>query len=255
MARTLAPRSGSSDRPRRAARTAPRTASRDTAPAAPAAEERTPAPAPRAGRGGSGFSAWKKAVKQSGGDYNRFQVEEGEPRVVAFLDDGPFEITWVHWVPSATDDGRFVTVPRNCPTSRDDDADCPLCDRGIESKPVAYFNVVDLDEIGKVWLWEAGKDATGRIEKLFDELQGLPTGALELNDPDVYAVVSKEQQANKRYAYSVKRVKARDLDEDYALEPLAPEAREALAARRYDGSVIRFYAAEDLRKIADGLED
>lgn len=218
------------------------------------ADEGRPQPA-AGGRGGRGMSAWKKAAKASGGDFNRFEVEEGKTYLIAFLEDGPFEIVWVHWINGVTDDGRPRRIPRNCPTSRDEDAECPLCEMGIEAKPVAYFNIVDLDEPGKVYLWESGKDATGRVEKLYDELQGLASGALELNSEGVYAAVSKEKQKNQRFAYAVRRVKERDLEEDYGVEPMTAEQFEALESKLYDGKVIKFNTTEELRELAATLTD
>jgi hypothetical protein len=202
------------------------------------------------------MSVWKKAAKASGGgDFNRFDVAEGENYVIAFLEDGPFEVVWVHWCNGVSDDGRPRRIPRNCPTTKDEDAECPLCEQGIEAKPVAYFNVVNLDEPGKVYLWEAGKDAAGRVEKLYDELQGLASGALELNSEGVYAVVTKERQANKRFAYSVKRVKERDLDEDYGVEPLTADQFEALEPKLYKDSVIKYNTLGELKEFAATLTD
>lgn len=208
---------------------------------------------------GRGFGAWKKAAQQSGGsDFNDFTVEEGKKLVVAFLEDGPFAVVWVHWVPTTNDQGRSYNTPRNCPASKDDAAECALCDRGIESKPVAWFNVADLEDPSKVYLWKAGKDAAGRVEKLFDELQAVPAdrgGPLELNAPGVYAEVSKEKQKNGRFAYAVKRVKERDLDEDYALAPLQPDEVTALLGKLYDESAVRYSSGTDLKELADAVED
>lgn len=218
----------------------------------------TRATAGSGGRGGRGMSAWKSAAKASGSEFNRFEVEAGKDYVIAFLEDGPFEVVWVHWVNGVNDQGAPRRIPRNCPTTKDEDADCPLCDLGIEAKPVAYFNIVDLDEPGKVYLWEAGKDAAGRVEKLYDELQGVPEdrgGPLELNSPGVYAVVSKEKQKNQRFAYAVKRVKERDLDEDYSLEALSDEQFQALEPKLYTDSVIKYNTTEELRELAATLED
>lgn len=208
---------------------------------------------------GRGFSAWKKAA-QSGGssDYNDFSVEEGKKYVIAFPEDGPFAVVFIHWVPVANDKGGTYNTPRNCPTSKDDDAECPLCAREVESKPVAYFNVIDLDDPSKAYLWRAGIDATNQVEKLYDELQAVPAergGPLELNSPGVYAAVSKEKQKNGRFAYAVKRVKERDLDEDYDLDPLDPGAAEALAGALYDDSVVRYSSTDDLKELADSVED
>ena len=239
-----------------AARTARTTATRAT----PARGTATKAATSSGGaRGGRGMSAWKKAAKASASaDYNRLDVEAGTKYVVAFLEDGPFEVVWVHWASTATEDGRFVRVPRNCPKTKDEDAECPLCEKAIDCKPVAYFNVVDLDEPTKVYLWEAGKDAAGRIEKLYDELQAVPEdrgGPLELNSEGVYAVVSKEKQKNQRFAYSVGRIKERDLDEDYQLKPMTAEQFEALEPKLYDEKVIRYNTTAELREFADTLQD
>lgn len=211
-----------------------------------------------AGGGRGGMSVLKRAMKSSGGDFNRFTVDEGTKYVIAFLEDGPFEVVWVHWCKVKGDDGSIRPTPRNCPTTKDEDAECPLCEMGVEAKPVAYFNIMDLDQPSKVFLWEAGKDAAGRVEKLYDELQGVPAdrgGPLELNSEGVFAVVSKEKLANKRFAYAAKRVKERDLDEDYQLDAPAPEAYEALSEKLYTSEIVKYNTTEELREFAATLED
>lgn len=209
---------------------------------------------------GRGMNAWKNSKNdpkaKSGGDFNDFTVDADKKYIIAFLEDGPLDpIVWVHWVPTTGERGSYNT-PRNCPTSADEDAECPLCVRGIEAKPVAYFNVVDLDEPGKVYLWKASKDPAGRIEELFDELQALPSGALELNSEGVYAVVSKAKQKNGRFAYKVARVKERDLGDDYGLAPLTDEQFQALEEKLYTAeNAIRYSDVKDLKELADAVED
>lgn len=210
------------------------------------------------GRGGRGFGAWKKAVKDSGKEYNNFQVPADQVKVIAFMEAENFDFVFRHWVPTVTDDGRTIRVPRNCIEDPDKEVRCPLCDVGDEPKPVALFNIVDLDEPGKVQLWEAGKEVMKRVEKLFTTLQDIPEdrgGPLALNSPGVYAAVSREKKSNGYWEYTVDRVKERDLDEDHGLDPLTEDQLEAALGRLNDSSVLKFNTVEELRELADSLED
>jgi hypothetical protein len=209
---------------------------------------------------GHGFGKFKSVVKStSGGEFNDFEVEEGKRYLIAFMEDGPFDVIAVHWVPTFSDEGRPYNTPRNCPKSRDDEAECPLCDVELERKPVAYFNVVDLDEPAKVALWKATKDPASQVEKLWQELQELASGPLELNSEGVYAVVYKARKGGKKnapFVYTVTRVKERDLAEDHGKKPIPNEAFEALESRLYTSEkVIKYSDLDELRDLAATAED
>lgn len=209
---------------------------------------------------GHGFGKFKSVVKStSGGEFNDFEVEEGKRYVIAFMEDGPFDVIAVHWVPTFGDDGHPYNTPRNCPKSQDDEAECPLCDIEADRKPVAYFNIVDLDDPTRVALWKATKDPASQVEKLWQELQELASGPLELNSEGVYAVVSKARKGGKKnapFVYTVTRVKERDLAEDHGKKPIPNEAFEALEAKLYTAEkVIKYSDLAELRDLAANAQD
>lgn len=206
-----------------------------------------------------GFGAAKQATRPSAGSTSEilFRVPENVIKVVAFVEPENYDFLYRHWIPGVTDDGRPVKIPRNCILDVSDDG-CPLCDVGDEPKAVALFNVIDLDTPSKVLLWEASPEPYKRIEELYEELQAIPEdrgGPLELNSPGVYAAVSRRKKTNGYWEYTVKRVKARDLDEDYGLDPLDDDVLEAARANLHKSEDIPFNTHEELRDLAASLND
>ena len=221
------------------------------------ADEGTGKSSGRASKGG--FNAYKREVKQT--DFGTFRVppspgKDGKTvfKVIAFLEEENFDLIHRHWVPNDAGTGN---VPRNCIADFSDDPDdvyCPLCKLADDAKPVALFNVVDLDEPAKAQLWEAGPEIMRRVEKLYNELQEIPEakgGPLSLNSDGVYAAVSREKAKSGRWEYTVKRVKARDLDEDFGLDPLSDDVDYKL----FTIDDIKFNSEEELRELAATLED
>lgn len=209
---------------------------------------------------GQGFSKYKNVVKAtSSGDFNDFTVEEGTRYFIAFLEDGPFDVIAVHWVPTFNDKGQPVNVPRNCPKSQAEDAECPLCDIEVDRKLTAYFNVVDVKDPGKVALWKATTDPAGQVNKLWEELHALASGPLELNSEGEYAVVSKARKGGKKgapFEYTVTRVKERDLVEDHGLTPVSNEQFEILDGKIYTSEkVIKYNTREELQALASTASD
>jgi hypothetical protein len=197
-----------------------------------------------------GFNTYKKEVKTK--DFGTFRVPADQVKVIAFLEEENFDLIYRHWVP-----GENGNVPRNCIADSDDDSSgCPLCKLGDEAKPVALFNVVDLDEPAKAQMWEAGPEIMRRVEKLYAELQEIPEakgGPLSLNSPGVYAAVSREKAKSGRWEYTVKRVKARDLDEDFGLDPIDDDVLAGMKLFTIDD--IKFNTVEELRELAATLSD
>lgn len=208
-----------------------------------------------------GFGTYKREVKQT--DFGTFRVppspdSKGKTafKVIAFLEEENFDLIYRHWVPNDAGTGN---VPRNCIADfgeDENDVHCPLCKLADEAKPVALFNVVDLDSPAKAQLWEAGPEIMRRVEKLYAELQEIPEnkgGPLSLNSPGVYAAVSREKAKSGRWEYTVKRVKARDLDEDFGLDPIDDDVLAEMKLFTIDD--IKFNSEEELAELAATLAD
>lgn len=211
-----------------------------------------------------GFNAYKKRaqeVKGASGTDGLFQVPYDVTKVIAFLEAENFDFVDRHWVDTVTDEGKAITVPRNCIAS--DDVTCPLCGVGLEAKPLALFNVVDLDDPGHVLIWEASSGIFEAIEELANELVSIPEdrgGPLDLCSPGVYAKVSKKKSETKSgkggfTKYTVARVKERDLDEDHALTPPTEAQFEAMLAHLKTSDDLKFSTREELAELAVKLED
>lgn len=249
---------GSRDTPSRPARnTAAKSESNTRSFRQGAAEGSKAKPAGKGRTAGRGFGAWNEKVKESK-DFSTFQVPADATKVVVFLEPENYDMVFRHWVPTVTDDGRSIRVPRNCIEDPDSAVRCPLCDVGDEPKPVALFNVIDLDAPDKVQLWEAGKEVMKRIESLYGTLQEIPEdrgGPLELNSDGVYASVKREKKSNGYWEYTILRVKERDLDEDHGLDPITPEQVEAALENLNTSEDIKFNTVDELRELAAKLED
>lgn len=224
----------------------------------------TPAVTPRPRTAARGFNAMKDRVKETAKskDFGTFTVDYDKKYVVAFMENVNFDVVGRHWVDTTNDEGRPITVPRNC-IAELSDAGCPLCGVGIEVKPLALFNIVDLDDRKKVQLWEVSSGIFDKIVELSGELASIPEdrgGPLELNSPGVYAVISKKKKETKSgkggfTEYTITRVKERDLDEDYALDKLSDEEYEALVEKIHTPESIQFNTVEELRDLASKRTD
>jgi hypothetical protein len=214
---------------------------------------------------GRGFNAFKQAAKESAPktDFGTFTVPYDEVKVVVFLEPDNYTTVWRHWVPTVLDDGRKVDVPRNCIDDEKNDVRCPLCSRGDIPKPVAFFNIVDLDEPGKVQVWEASAGIFGKIDELADTLKAIPEdrgGPLALNSEGIYAAVSKKKKETKTgkggfTEYTVLRVKERDLDEDHGLDPLDADQIEELLEHLFTEEDVQYNTVEELRDLVAKIPD
>ena len=213
---------------------------------------------------GRGFSAFKQRAKESGKkDSNLFTVDYNKKYVIAFLEPENYDTVGRHWVTIVGDDGTAREVPRNCIADPENDVTCPLCGIGMDPKPIALFNVIDLDQPDKVLVWEVSSGIFDKIDDLATELAEIPEdkgGPLELNSDGVYAVVSKKKKETKSgkggvTEYTVARVKERDLDDDHSLDPLTAEQFEAALAKLNTSDQIKFNTYEELAEIAAAQGD
>lgn len=195
------------------------------------------------GRGREGLRQHRETHKS--GDFpDRFKVGDNEV-LVKFLNDD-FVITYYeHWIEEFKGEKRqmsFVCLGD----------DCPLCDIGDDPKFYALINVVDLSNPRKpaLKLWYATPNPGGLVE---DEMDSLEERDKTIDDPGFYYVVSKKKQRNNFFAYSIKQVKARDLEEDGYGEPLDKTELQDFADKAWGEDVVRINTRRDLKEIADEL--
>jgi hypothetical protein len=197
-----------------------------------------------------GFSGYNKTVDTL--NKVTFQVKDNS-EVIAFLEDENFFYELRHWVKFIGDDGKPATRAEWCLGEDEDTGDslCPLCDIGDTPKPVAFFNVVDLANPGKVLVWEASADPTKAIQKEFNKLA---KRGKHLNDNGVYWVVSREQGRNGYWTYSIDML----LEEDLALEwkslkPLTEAQRASLLHRAYTETYVEYKDRKEIQDFVDTL--
>lgn len=199
--------------------------------------EKVSSSGPRAGIGKGGWAGYKAAKAERTEKYPRFEVDKTGRKIFRFAEAEPFAFIYRHWV-----DKR----PYTCPGES-----CPLCEAGDRAKPVVFYNVIDLaDSTMKVW--EMSSDPTRRVQAHYDELAELEK---TLDDPGFYFVVSKQQKDRSAWEYTVVRVKTRDLDEDYRVEPLTDAEIAAAMENLHDDSIIWVSSREDLISAVEKLED
>lgn len=209
----------------------------------------------------AGFSGFKEAARKSVRSEKPgvFQVPYDTRKFIVFLEPENFDAVDQHWIDITTGTGRTVQVPRNCIANPAEGVQCPLCGIGHEPRTVALFNVVDLDDPGMVKIWEVSRGIFDKIVELAEELASIPEdrgGPLDLNSPGVYVSVSKKKKetASGRGGfteYTLSRVKARDLEEDYGRRPLSPDEIDGLMETRYTSEDIEFPTESDLRQLTD----
>ena len=207
------------------------------------------------GRGREGLRKHRETHK-SGSYPDKFKVDAGAEVLVKFLDDDFIVTYYEHWIQEFQGDKRqmsFVCLgPANPEKGVKDD--CPLCAIGDEPKFYALINVVDLSNPRKpeLKLWYATPNPGGLIE---DEMDSLEAKDKVINDPNLYYVASKKKERNNFFSYSLKCVKARDLEEDGYGEPLDEIELAEFEEKAWDEEVVRLNTRKDLQDIADELSE
>jgi hypothetical protein len=149
----------------------------------------------------------------------RFDPPSGQDTLIKFIDpDGePFAVYLQHWA-----DWTAQGVKKSYVCLR---TDCPL-DRVNTPKHQECWNVVDLSdpERPKVCVWTVGIKVSKRLKTLAEESRTGP-----LNRDDMYFVVTKSggKDANGKnlgpISYTVAPLKARDLNEDWGIDPFTDD--------------------------------
>jgi hypothetical protein len=190
----------------------------------------------------SGWGGMDKAAAGVGGDLY-LKVEEKDT-VIKILDSEPFDNYVSHWVDEVEDGSKSIRCWAN--------ADCPLCSIGDKPKKfAACFNVVSLADpkLPVLRVWEAGVKIARLLKEIaLDEKKG------PLNRADLYFSVKKVQK-NKSVEYVLERIRARDLEEEYAMPPLSEEVILGFQVDAYKEPVKDTLDAADMGDIVKILLD
>ena len=210
-----------------------------------AARQRAEAPAGRrAGVGTGGWQAYRAARAARSERYKRVEVPKTGHLIFAFCTAEPLAYIFRHWV-----DRR----PYTCIRDIENGIDCPLCDAGDRAKEVVFYDVVDLSDTS-VYVWEMTADPIRKIQVHYDQLADMDPPRT-LDNEEYYFVVSKQQKDRSSWEYTIQRVKARDLLEEWGVEPLTGEERAACLENLHDDSIVYVSSREDLTAAVDKLED
>lgn len=161
-------------------------------------------------RGSNRNSGWGgyQTVKSKSSNYaDKLSVGKIKGEVlVKFLDAAPFDSYGLHWFDSL--DGKKGWM---CLESVGEDK-CPGCDLGDRPMAKALFNVLVFDEDGdpNVKVLDAGTRLAGQLEKLAESTKGGLTR-------DYWSVAAGPKGSG---TANFQRVKERDLEEDWDVEPL-----------------------------------
>jgi hypothetical protein len=189
----------------------------------------------------SGWGGYRETKAKSGygADFLKFD-DSGEAMLVRFLEPEPFASFRQHWIDRQSGKRSWVCI----------EDDCPLCDAGDNPGFRIAFNVLLLSDgkpINKVW--EVGPRLAEQLEA---KARDKRTGPLDRND--IYWAVSRTGKKSKT-SYSIDPVKARDLKEDWDLEPLDDDVIAKYKTKVKDSSVIKIPTRKQLKEIAAEMLD
>lgn len=189
----------------------------------------------------SGWGGYRETKAKSGfgAEFLKFD-DSGEQMLLRFLEAEPFASYRQHWVERQSGKRSWVCIEEAC----------PLCDAGDTPSFRIAFNVLLLSDgkpINKCW--EVGPRLAEMLE---GKAKDKRTGPLDRDD--MYWAVSRTGKKSKT-SYSVDPVKARDLKEDWEIDPLDDTVIKRYRGKMYDSSVIKVPAKKQLKEIAAEMLD
>lgn len=201
------------------------------------------------GRGRQGFRDHRKNNPGGAnfpGKDDKFKVDEDVRVTVRFLDDD-FFITYYEHEFFKEFEGEKRQKTFICLGS-----DCPLCAIGDKPKFYGLINVLIVGRKPGVRLWFATPGPGGKIEDQMDELDEM-NPPRKVDDPQFYFQVTKTKGKNGFFEYKISRVKARDLEEDFGIQPLTEREIASYAAEKWTDEFIRITPRAKLLEIAEEL--
>lgn len=191
----------------------------------------------RKGVGTGGWAGYQAEKAERTQRYPTLDIDK-EAVLIRFAEGEPFAFIYRHWVNKR---------PYTCIGE-----ECPLCERGHRAKPVVFYNVITVSD-ATLRVWEMSSEPTGKVKKQYDKLVGQDK---TLDDPGVYFIVSKAKKENNFFEYEVELVKARDLEEDYGIEPMgSDEIEHAMRRGPFTDEIIFVNTKAELREVAEKLSD
>ncbi|MEV5265215.1 hypothetical protein [Streptomyces werraensis] len=182
----------------------------------------------------AGWDDVDKVAAAAGGGDQYLKVTENR-MVIKILSDGPFDVFSSHWIDEIEDGSKSIRC-WGTPA-------CPLCQIGDKAKRFsACFDVVSLEdpEYPVLKTWDVGIKIARQLKEIATDDKRGP-----LNRSDLYFTIRKETK-KKSVEYTLERVKERDLDEEYGVQPLDAEALAAFQAECHEyGDRVKEVLDED----------
>lgn len=209
-------------------------------------------------RGSSGFAAYRQKKRSGGGFTEEFKPwdKDNHAWLIKIGEDGPFDSYNQHYIRDMPDGERRSFVCFDDEYFSDDKHykdGCPLCEIGESARTYTLFNIINLDNPNKPvhQVWSTPPSVADELERMSEEKKTQP-----LNREDLYfEVVAKKSK--KKVTYTVTPVKARDLPEDYNVEPLEADELEEFEKNFYTdrSAITKVDSWEDLDDLAESLLD
>lgn len=176
-----------------------------------------------------------KPKAKSGNYATNFKFSD-QPTLVRFLEDGPFHVYEEHWVDRTEGRRSFVCLKD----------DCPLCTiAGDKPRAKFAFNVLVLsDEEPEVQIMTAGITLARQLRAANDDPRRGPLSK--------YFWALSRLGIGRDTQYTVERVRATDLAEEWELDPVKVDASVA-SATKYDQAAIYTSPREEMLELARTL--
>lgn len=203
--------------------------------------------------GTGGFASYSQKKRTNSNFADEFKPQPNEPVLIKFLDAEPFDVYNQHWVEEGNASGntRHSFVCRDDEYFDDEDG-CPLCDVGEPASTYSLFNILDLTNPRKpeVKVWRTSPAVTDKMERASRDKKTSP-----LDREDVYFEVEMTKKSRKT-EWFVQPVKARDLQEDFDMEPLTEDEIATFTDNLFTDrtAVTKVDSYDDLLELAESLD-
>lgn len=207
--------------------------------------------------GARGFGSFEQKRAKASDRADEFKPGFDNKVLIKFLEEEPFDSYNQHWIepqdlPSGVKRRSYICTDDEYYDDKGWDG-CPLCEIGESAKTYSLFNVLDLTNPRKpeVKVWTAPPGVSDKLERASREKKTSP-----LNREDLYWEVELIKKSNKS-EWEIFPVKARDLQEDFDIEPFEADELDDFAQKLFPNreAVTKVDTYDDLAELADHLSD
>lgn len=197
--------------------------------------------APRSRNTSKGWGGFKNKREETSDFVKNYSLPEVQEEIIKILDAEPFSVYAEHWLDDKKGKKSYVCIGD----------DCPLCAIGDKPRVYTMFNVLDLREGAepKVYPWKVSQTVTDVLEGYAKSDRTSP-----IDREDLYFSIRKTGGGQKgKVQTHVTPVKARDLKEDWDIEPFSGAELDEFDLYEED-DVLEFTSRKTLKVIADDLD-